>query len=462
MFLTGQSIAAAANAVTKNGKSNTLYAFGLLVGGTLIILGFRDILKKKDRKQNLKHAISLENTKHKYRIEEASLKNELKKEIIDYRRESGKQESIFNLNDAKMGPDEQSVSVETYDEIVSGEDIQNTSLRLGLRCFHIGEDCGLIGRTNIGKTTFALQFAMAIASGYQEEVAKISPEWTLEQQMKVLYFAFEQNKNHFKSKYGRFITHIPNLYIDIRTSVGDYLTIQKKIMKLQNEIGNYRLLVIFDNITKMKSRKSDDKRDFFQWLEDYRIKCGNDSKPITYLKIFHTVGAYKDHMLIDATTNYGDKTDTFFSQDLVAFGKGKGGDGKLRYIKELKNKLETGGEKTTVSVYKVANTSAPMFDYVEELEECDVLPSKYDLVQGIEHSKEAINEYVRTPGKRGRNEEYSHDLLMEMAEEHKTGFSWREIMDYHDIIYDHKCKDGINNKAKGIKQAMKRHGIIWH
>lgn len=459
--MTGQSVAAAADSCTRNGKANTVWGTILPVAGTLAIIGgglwLGSYFKKKEDDARTRNRASLENTKHKNRVEEANQKAGLKKEIIDYRREQSTSASAFN---AEVDLNDETAYVETYDELVSGEDILNTDLRLGLRCLHIGEDCGMVGRTNIGKTTFIMHLAIAIARGFQENEAIISPEWTLAQPMKVLYFAFEQKKAHFKTKYGRFIDHIPNLSIDVKTSAGDFRTIQKKIMKMQSEIGNYRLLVIFDNLTKMKSRKSDDKRDFFQWLEDYRIRCDNEGKSITYLKVFHTAGSYKDNMPIDPTTNYGDKTDTYFTQDLVAFGMCKGGNGKLRYIKELKNKLEPDGEKQSLSIYRFADTDVPMYDYVGESEECDVLPSKSDLVRGASGTSiDGRNEVERPPGKRGRNEDYSHDLLVTMDEEHKAGFSWREIMEYHGIEYNTQRPDGADNKAKGIKKAMKRHGI---
>ena len=461
MAISGQSIAAAADSCTRNGKANTVWGTIITVFGSLALTGgclwLGCHLKKKRDDAKIRNRVALENTKHTHRVDETKLKAELKKEIIDYRREQCTSRSAFN---AEVDLNDETAYVETYDELVSGEDIFNTDLRLGFRCLHIGEDCGLVGRTNIGKTTFLMHLAIAIARGYQENGSIISPEWTSTQPMKVLYFAFEQKKAYFKTKYGRFINHIPNLSVEVMTSAGDFRSIQKKIMMMQSEIGEYRLLVIFDNLTKMKSRKSDDKRDFFQWLEDYRIKCDNEGKPITYLKVFHTNGYYKDNMPIDPTTIYGDKTDTFFTQDLVAFGMCKGGNGKLRYIKELKNKLEPDGEKQSLSVYRFADTDVPMYDYVGEFEECEVLPSKSDLVRGTsETSDNGTKEVVRTPGKRGRNEDYSHDLLVTMDEEHKAGFSWREIMEYHDIKYDTQRPDGADNKAKGIKKAMKRHGI---
>lgn len=222
---------------------------------------------------------------------------------------------------------------------------------------------------------------------------------------------------------------------------------------MQNEIGDCRLLVIFDNITKMKfSRDKDGKRAFFQWLEAYRVECESKGVPITYIKAFHTQGSYKDYMPLDPTSNYGLKEDMYYTQDLVGFGMCKGGDGRTRYIKELKNKLENDGEKQALSIYRFADTDAPMFNYVKEAEECDVLPSKAELVRGQKAPIDKTSDSCQIPGKRGPKELYTDKELMDMYEEKNAGFTWKEILESRDIKYS-------KNKVKGIKEALKRHGI---
>ena len=465
-----------ANSVSRNGKKNTAWGVGIGVAGTLIVGGGILWLKCKSKisidnnqhgntkdlnEQKHQHKMEEAEQKHLHKMEEQHQKSEQKKEIIKYRKDQNRKVSTFDTN-AKLEIKDEESYVETYDEVISGDEVDIKALRLVLRCFHIGEDCGLIGRTNIGKSSFVLYLVIAIALRSQKEGAILTPEWSLEQPMKILYFAFEQNKNHFKARYGRYLKDVPNLHIDVKTSADDFEAIRKKIVKMQSEIGGHRLLVVFDNITKMKSSHSNDKKAFFEWLDNYRIKCNNEGTPITYLKIFHTTGAYKDYMPIDATTNYGDKTDTYFTQDLVAFGMVKGGDGKLRYIKELKNKLEPDAEKRTLSVYRFADTQAPFYDYVGEAEECDILPSRSDLIR---HSHGEVNDdaisVASHRGKSGRKREYTSELLLEMAEEKKAGFSWREIMNFHEIAYKTDDKEGINNKAKGIKESMIDHGISW-
>lgn len=456
MIITGESIAAAADSVTRNGEKNTVLGWKLIVSGCILItaagLGIRHLLKGMEMDDASKRNMELEDRKFKNRIKELNHKDKLKKGLIDYRDRKSKGTSEFNPN-ATVDTTDENASVATYDDLVAGELINNKDLRLGVRHFHIGEDCGLVGRTQIGKTSWLLHVAIAIARGYQEDGAILSPDWSLKQPMRVLYFAFEQNRGYIKTKYGKFIKSVPNLHIEVKTSAFDFQSMQKKIVKMQNEIGDCRLLVIFDNITKMKSSKDkDEKRAFFQWLEAYRVECESKGVPITYIKVFHTQGSYKDYMPLDPTSNYGLKEDMYYTQDLVGFGMCKGGDGRTRYIKELKNKLENDGEKQALSIYRFADTDAPMFDYVKEAEECDVLPSRAELVRGVEVPINNTSETCQAPGKRGPKEKYTADELRDMNEEHEAGFTWKEILESRDIKYS-------KNKAKGIREALKRHGI---
>lgn len=268
--MSGQSIAAASDAVSRNGIGKTIFAWFLLLSGGVIFLGVKYglpyYLKWKETERSIKHSTDLEATKHMHRLEEAKQKNELKKDLIDYRRQT-RQESTLTTN-VEVNPNVENASVQTYDEVVSGEDTPVDNLRLGLRCFHIGEDCGLMGRTQIGKTSWVLQYSMALARGFQENNAKLASDWKLNQPMTVLYFAFEQDQTFFRAKYGKAIKSVPNLYVEVKTNACDFGVIQKKIIKMQKGIGNRRLLVVFDNITKMKYCSRKDKSAFFEWLEN--------------------------------------------------------------------------------------------------------------------------------------------------------------------------------------------------
>lgn len=452
--ITGQSIAAASDSVSKNGKKNTIIGWGLVISAPLIIVGVKFAIKHYYRKNENKNKhdldIAKENNKHKNKIKEIELKHELKKDLIDYRDSKHKESSSFNLSPSVDNMDTDA-EVDSYDDLVAGEDISVEDQRLGLRSFHIGMDCGLIGRTQAGKTSMGLHYAIALVGGYPNAGRMLTPDWHLSQSVKVLYFAFEQNRAYFKTKYGKFVKSIPNLSVETKIGAGDFMAIQKKIVKMQNEVGNRRLVVFLDNITKMKGAQAEDKKDFFQWLEDYRVKCDAEGKPITYIKIFHTQGSYKDYMPIECTSNYGSKSDTYFTQDLVGFGVCKGGNGKMRYIKELKNKMEPGGEKPELLIFRFADTPIPLFEYEGEADECDVLPSRAEMVRGVSgENNETGTE--RLPVKRGRKEDYSEAELNEMYEEHTAGFPWREILEVRNIPFS-------KNKKRTIQEALKRHGF---
>lgn len=91
--MTGQSIAAVADSCTRNGKTNTTLSVIIFCLGSVALAGgclwFRCHFRKKTDDAKTKNRIAIENTKHTHRVDEAKLKNELKKDIIDYRREQG-------------------------------------------------------------------------------------------------------------------------------------------------------------------------------------------------------------------------------------------------------------------------------------------------------------------------------------------------------------------------------------
>lgn len=450
-MLGGKSIAAAADAVSRNGLRNMVIATSILIFGRGMCYCIKWFINKNELKQKYDQARDLEDLKHNNRVEEEKLKHKHKKELSEDRNNLRRREPSFS-SDIEDGTKMGEASVETYDEVVAGKDIPVDDLRLGLRCFHLGEDCGLIGRTQIGKTSWALQYSIALAKGSQEDYARLTDDWSLSNPMTVLYFAFEQDGTFFKAKYGKGYKSIPNLYIEVKTSADDFNAIRQKIKKMQSTIGCRRLLVVFDNITKMKCASGKDKRAFFEWLENYRNECALKNTPITYLKVYHTQGHYKDYMPLEATTNYGTKTDTFFTQSLVGFGMCKDGNGRLRYIKELKNKFEQDGEKQSLSIFRFADSEVPMYDYEGEADECDVLPLKADLVRGKDSCEDLQIKLKKTSCKRGPKEIYNKAELLEIHDELQAGFTWKEVLEGHNIKYD-------RNKTKGIKKAFKRYGI---
>lgn len=414
--VSGQSIAAIANSVSKNGKGNTAWGAGIFAGSILVVVGGCGLFKVWQDNNKHKKATDLATTKSRNKVKELERKAELKKEEDERKAELKRKELEFraslrnqkNADSSDVKEEELDDSVTSFDELMSGESVDASNLRMGFRSFHIGQDCGVIGRSNIGKTTFLFNYVIALVSEKPELGLMLSPDWHLTQQMKVLYFAFEQNQENFKVKYGKTIKSVPNLYVETGIAPNDFLAIRRKIEKMQNSIGNHRLLVVFDNITAMNKalgKKKSDKQVFFQWLEDYRKRCDANGTPITYLKVYHTQSSYMDHMSIEITSNYGSKADTYFTHDLVGFGMANNADKKTRYIKELKNKTEHGGEKQTLSVFKFADTEDPLYEYVNEAEECDILPAKDNMVRGCKANTDE-SELPKTSAKRGRKEKY--------------------------------------------------------
>lgn len=157
-------------------------------------------------------------------------------------------------------------------------------------------------------------------------------------------------------------------------------------------------------------------------------------------------------MPLDATRNYGTKTDAFFTQSLVGFGMSNDGNGRIRYIKELKNKLEQDGEKQSLSIFQFADSEVPLFDYLGEANECDVLPSRSNHGRGIMSNTDETSSFEKTLRKPGRPEKYAYEDLREMVEAFRAGITWKKILENRGIPYS-------KNEVKLIKLAADRHGI---
>lgn len=405
--------------------------------------------KREENTERHEMEIAKEKLKHEQRLAEQQQKFENRKELIELRQNSSRPSSSLTENAEIDG------LAPTYDEVISGKDVDVSGLRVGLRCFHIGEDCGGMGAQNTGKSSFFFCLALALA-GQSDAIRLFGEAWNPRKPMKVLYFAFEHRREHFQAKYKKYIKRVPNLSLVVDVLPHDFDRIKALIENQQKQAGEQELVVFFDNITKMQTT---DKTtyNFFDWLEKYRIHCASEGHPITYIKIYHTHGKYKHNMAIDANSNYGFKTNTMFTQDLVAFGICKG-DRKTRYLKELKNKLEPDAEKETVSVFRFAHTpeeieagkGAPLYEYVGEAPEHEVLPSPTQ--KQIKDNVEISAPQIRTPKKRGPKERFTPAELQEMYDEHEAGFSYREILGTRGYPYD-------DNKSKGIRKAFKKHKI---
>ena len=202
--------------------------------------------KREENTERHEMEITKEKLKHEQRLAEQQQKFENRKELIELRQNSSHPSSSLT-EDAEI--DE---LAPTYDEVISGKDVDVSNLRVGFRNFHIGEECGIIGTQNIGKSSFAFHLAMALA-GQSDAIRLFGEAWNPRQPMKVLYFAFEHRSKHFKTKYKKYIKGVPNLHIAVDVSAHDFKRIKAIIETHQEQAAEQELVVFFDNITKMKS-----------------------------------------------------------------------------------------------------------------------------------------------------------------------------------------------------------------
>ncbi|MDE7376187.1 MAG: AAA family ATPase, partial [Muribaculaceae bacterium] len=302
----------------------------------------------------------------------------------------------------------------------------------------------ICGPTNAGKTTFNIQLALQLVTGKCD--CPLAPNPAPVKPQNVLLFSTEQSKKKIKHDYKALSTlskRYPNFKVETEGVSPEEIFAK---VKLHLETAdNQGIVIVIDNYTKLVDAYGESK---VKWmdrkLEELRRKNEN-IRPVTIIKVVHTNKKYKEYNPVDIQHIDGKAGIANFTHNLIFLTScGKGHD--YRILKERKNKID--GTKDTVSILKYAGTDPHQFVYDGEAVEGEVLPPR-PTHKAKDDGEDANNV---APGKRGRKEKYSVAELAEMQEEFKAGFNWREILESRGFEYS-------KDKARGIKEAMKRHKI---
>lgn len=327
-------------------------------------------------------------------------KNEGEKEIIELRekhRRERKEETTSATYSSSCAPIFEVEMPPTYTQIINNTmEVKEESLRIFVPWLHWYENIGIVGMNNNGKSTLVRQIARSMALGYQE--SSICPEWRNGTPVKVLMFALEHNKAHIKVYDAEQHKSIDNLLIKTDlTSIEEMMATIEKVA----ETAPDGLVVIIDNYTKLSEmvRRKSKVIELASWMEKFKAERQAQSKPIAYINVYHTVKHFSPTHSLGLEDVRGDSRYTMFSQEFLAMAPCHRGP-EYRILKVLKNKYLS--EERTVSVIRYANTDVKMYEYVEEAEECDELPSKTDLDRGAHSTKGSSDNVTVSSGKRGR------------------------------------------------------------
>lgn len=450
------------NTIQQNGpKKGSAIVVGAFIGVGLLGIGIiwwrnwnhansrKEIIREQGEVDIKKDDVKTDNnirednakTDNKIRLEEAKTESKIKlqqaKEYLYSKRKSADEnEAVVNVENVNLPP--------TYDEVIhKNNDFTDSGLRIFTSYFHWYETGGIVGYNNSGKSTLVRQIARGFSQGHQE--VNLFPDWQDGKGVAVLLVALEHNGSHFKQYDADQNKSFPNLRII--TNFDSITELEAVIQKTADE--NPSGLVLFiDNYEKLYSLISNNKEraisNFGKWLEKLKNTRYEKRQPFTCINVFHTKKDYKTSKSLELCDVAGNANYTRFCQDFLAFSGCKLGD-NFRILKILKNKYEE--NRSMVSVLRFSDSKIWMFEHVEEANEVDVLPiSQMCNSNSGEYTKKKVC------GKRGRKERFSLDELKAIDEELRVGFSWREIMENRGLQFS-------KDKKKGIKVALKRHGL---
>lgn len=441
MNISGSSIATIAGSISKNGKTNTACAAGIVVLAAAASIGF--IIIRDNNKH--KKAIKMANTKSDNAIKQTEAKTKAAIKLDDHK--TANKEKILRVKaelskekarkEETFEPKNEVSPMKSFDDILAMEDAKLEDRILLYSFLQKGDSLGICGPTNIGKSTFVFQLLLNLASGKCEY--PISANHYPIQPQNVLLFTTEQRDKEIKSNYIAVTDRLPNFKIEsVETSPEEILAKVKMEMETADSKG---LVIAIDNYTWLKNTYDIKKLKLLDRELSNLQRANQKNKPITIIKVFHTNDKYREYRPVENYHVQGGQNIANLTKNFIYITPcGKGHD--TRILKVGKDKV--GGTKDTVSILRYAGTDPHQFVYDGEVLEADVLPMR--------RSSTNQDATIAIPAKRGPKEKYNESELMEMQKEFELGHTWRKILEDRGIKYD-------KNKVKGIKVALKRHGI---
>jgi hypothetical protein len=427
----------------KHGEKRTWRSAGLITAGIVVIGVAIASLKiyvsnRKDEKKG-EQTRKTANLKHQNKMTEIDRKADRQEDLVHLRHKLRQQRTEAGVKVKMDNAEDVAVLTPTDFSGINYESEANLekSMRLVYPYFHRGEDIGLVGSTNSGKSTFVFQIAVDIARGYSETFAE--PNCVKCRPMPVLLFALEHNRDVIATRYSCGKVFPENLNIYTRSRELKPSSMLKTIRTKAEEANEDGIMVIIDNYTKLSEMNKRDVDNFVNQLELLRYEF-QDTKPISVLKVFHANKKHREHKSLEVCDVYGNSSLINFTQEFVVLEHCCRGC-EYRILKQRKSKYML--TKDTVAVIKYAeNVSYPQFVYVEESDEMDELPdkkTKRDKRDGDEDDEDDEDDdffadmtitrpICNMPRSRGRPEKYSDEVIIQCFELFQSKrYNWDEI-----------------------------------
>lgn len=296
-------------------------------------------------------------------------------------------------------------TVESYAEAKANGHLTGENEKfLGFPYFKVGYSRAFVGAANVGKTTYILQEAVAIAGGHCN--VPLTANWVPIPPVHVIVFSLEQTMWEIEEHWGAAIDRVKShLHIYCgQTSPKQIIATVKNYLEISNEYG---VVVYIDNEGKLEEYAScQEIAEMNRELEHIRQTAFKTQHPLTTVKVYHTSSDYDPSKRFTLKSVRGNKNNVNLNNDVMFITHTNQGEDK-RIVGFLKNKH---GKVGRVNVIEIAGTDVDQFRYVGEAMEADVLCSKKEVTESVNHA------VVFNPHKPGRKPTITVEQAQELQD----------------------------------------------
>ena len=341
-------------------------ALALLAAGTLIYHGIKagcrslgnhidERVKRKTNKMQADRMTEFENLKFEHRKAERAEKEEYAKR----RRQESKSSQETNTTPEEVyTPKGRSLGEQIKDCVAELRCLVDGMIELG--GFFI-----LLGMEKIGKSTFLMQLALAIANGANFEFLP-QDEQNTHSPMKVLYIDLEMKIRELKKRLKNIAIPTNLLWESEINNIGSLISYIRENIK-----GCTECVVILDNLKKMAENSTNHHEisSIFKALQDLQKELSQEGITLTIIVANHTVKGYNKYRPISASDAASSAGISQFSTGVIALAPAKDG---MTMIKKVTSRNFPNDD--TVLVVEMVREPFQHFKFVKKCTEAEALP----------------------------------------------------------------------------------------
>ena len=436
----------------------------LLAAGTLIIYGIKagsrslgnyldERAKRKTNRMQADSMTEFENLKFEHRKAERAEREEYARR----RRQESKSSQETNTTPEEVyTPKGRSLGEQIKDCVAELRCLVDGMIELG--GFFI-----LLGMEKIGKSTFLMQLALAIANGANFEFLP-QDEQNTHSPMKVLYIDLEMKIRELKKRLKNIAIPTNLLWESEINNPGSLISYIRENIK-----GCTECVVILDNLKYIAGKSTNHNEVFciFKALQDLQKELSQEGITLTIIVANHTVKGYNKYRPISASDAASSAGISQFSTGVIALAPAKDG---MTMIKKVTSRNFPNDD--TVLVVEMVREPFQHFKFVKKCTEAEALPIETKACKEASMAADDSCDEMDTPtyqkiynafAERGLDEQSIADVLKldkggQMIKLNKLGVKQEKIAEIYDCssrtvirkIKEWKMANGIVKRPKKV------------